>query len=285
MKKWNLIIDVAECENCNNCVLAAKDELVGNDFPGYSAPHAPQGTGVIRIDRTTRGVAPIVDAAYLPRMCNHCDDAPCMKADASYGGQAITKRKDGIVIIDPVKAKGRRDLVDACPYGSIVWHEELQLPQSWFFDAHLLDSGWREPRCVTVCPTQAIEALQVTDQDMREKSKALGLRTLKPELKTKARVYYRNLNRIDKCFVGGSVTVLLNELCECVADCDVELSQKGQVIANAVTDSFGDFRIDNLSPHSGAFEVSIKHKTWGAAHRSLSLGETSVVLGDIALEV
>ena len=37
MKKWNLIIDVALCEGCHNCSLAAKDEHVGNDFPGYSA--------------------------------------------------------------------------------------------------------------------------------------------------------------------------------------------------------------------------------------------------------
>ena len=33
MKKWNLIVDVALCENCRNCTLAAKDEHVGNDFP------------------------------------------------------------------------------------------------------------------------------------------------------------------------------------------------------------------------------------------------------------
>ena len=46
-----MIIDVARCENCNNCLLATKDELVGNDFPGYSAPHAPQGRGVLRIER------------------------------------------------------------------------------------------------------------------------------------------------------------------------------------------------------------------------------------------
>ncbi len=32
MKKWNLIIDVALCENCNNCVLSTKDEQVGNDW-------------------------------------------------------------------------------------------------------------------------------------------------------------------------------------------------------------------------------------------------------------
>ena len=37
MKKWNMVIDVALCHDCNNCFLADKDEFVGNDFPGYSA--------------------------------------------------------------------------------------------------------------------------------------------------------------------------------------------------------------------------------------------------------
>ena len=44
----------------------------------------------------------MIDIAYVPTMCNHCDDAPCIKA-AQNG--AIAKREDGIVIIDPVKAK------------------------------------------------------------------------------------------------------------------------------------------------------------------------------------
>jgi Fe-S-cluster-containing dehydrogenase component len=117
------------------CALAAKDEHVGNDFPGYSAPHAALGNSVIKI----RGSGGMVDAAYLPTKCNHCDRAPCLKAGADG---SVRKRADGIVIIDPVKAKGRRNLVEACPYGAIVWNEEQQLPQTWIFDAHLLDQGW-----------------------------------------------------------------------------------------------------------------------------------------------
>jgi nitrate reductase beta subunit len=38
---------------------------------------------------------------------------------AKYPDQ-ISKRKDGIVIIDPDKAKGNKDMVGACPYGAIV---------------------------------------------------------------------------------------------------------------------------------------------------------------------
>ena len=214
-KCWNLVIDVPLCENCNNCVLASKDELVGNTFPGYTAPHSPHGPGVVRIRRKVRGQAPMVDAAYIPVLCNHCDDAPCIRA---AGSDVIHKRDDGIVIIDPIHAKGRRDLVDACPYGAIVWNEAEQLPQNWFFDAHLLDSGWPEPRIASVCPTRAIEAVKVSDNEMADRVTREGLRTLNPEWNTRARVYYRHLERFDSCFIGGGVSTAIDGKIECVSE-------------------------------------------------------------------
>lgn len=280
MDGWNLIIDVAKCENCNNCVLSAKDELVGNDFPGYSAPHAAQGPGVIRIDRKTRGKAPMVDAAYVPRLCNHCDDAPCAKAGADG---AVKKRPDGIVIIDPVRAKGRRDLVDTCPYGAIVWNEAQQLPQHWFFDAHLLDAGWAAPRCVGVCPTQAIEAVKTSDATMAERVQREGLRPLRPELGTRPRVHYKHLERFDHVFIGGSVTTQVAGRCECAAGAAVELHHQGVVAHRTSTDAFGDFKFDALAPGSGDYEVRIHHATQGAASRTVTLAADSVALGDIAL--
>ena len=157
MKKWNLIVDVAECTNCNLCTLAAMDEYVGNEFPGYSAPMPKHGHKWINILQKERGQVPAVDIAYVPTMCNHCDDAPCI----AKGGGAVKKRDDGIVLIDPDKAKGRKDLVEACPYGHIWWNEELQLPQAWTFDAHLIDGGWRQTRGQQSCPTGAMRAICV----------------------------------------------------------------------------------------------------------------------------
>src|SRR5450631_2765016 len=119
MKKWNLIVDVAECHNCNNCFLTCQDEYVDNDIPGYSAPQPQHGHKWINILTTERGRYPIVDVAHVPVMCNHCDRAPCVAA----GRGAVKKRDDGIVIIDPQRAAGRKDLVDACPYGAIWWNE------------------------------------------------------------------------------------------------------------------------------------------------------------------
>ncbi len=110
MKKWNLVIDLALCHDCNDCFLADKDEFVGNDFPPYSAAQPWHGHRWMNIERGERGQYPIVQTAYLPLPCQHCDDAPCLTADG-----AVYKREDGLVIIDPVKAKGRKEIVDELP--------------------------------------------------------------------------------------------------------------------------------------------------------------------------
>lgn len=282
MSQWNLIIDVARCENCNNCVLANKDEYVGNDFPGYSAPHALHGPGTIQIHRRVRGEGHMVDAAYLPTMCNHCDDAPCMKA-ADPG--VITKRADGIVIIDPVKAKGRKDLVQACPYGAIVWNDQTLLPQNWIFDAHLLDQGWKEPRCAQSCPTDAIQAVKADAAGMARLAEEQQLEVLKPELKARPRVYYRNLHRYTKHFVGGSVVASVKGVRDCVQGAKVTLQAGGRTVQETTTDTFGDFKFDGLDAASGSasrYQVRVTHPQFGTAAVEATAGQTCV-LGEIEL--
>ena len=90
MRKWNLIIDVAECTNCQLCALSAMDEYVGNEWQGVAAPMPRNGHRWIDIKQKERGQAPMIDIAYVPTMCNQCDDAPCV----AKGGGAIKKRDD-----------------------------------------------------------------------------------------------------------------------------------------------------------------------------------------------
>ena len=54
-KKWNMIVDIARCDNCRNCFLATKDEHIGNEFPGYSAPQPERGHSWVDIKRRERG--------------------------------------------------------------------------------------------------------------------------------------------------------------------------------------------------------------------------------------
>jgi Fe-S-cluster-containing dehydrogenase component len=257
MKKWYLVIDVEKCENCNNCFLSCKDEYVGNDWPGYSASQPSQGPSWIRIERKERGQYPFIDVAYLPVPCMHCDDAPCMNA-AKDG--AIYKRPDGIVIIDPVKAKGQKNLLNACPYGAICWNEELNLPQKCTLCAHLLDDGWKRTRCVQACPTGALDIRHIEDNEMQEAIKTDKLEVYQPGYKTHPRVYYKNLYRFTRCFVGGSVALRLNGKEECAEGAKVTLlNADGERIRECVTDNYGDFKFDNLEENSGNYTLLLTY--------------------------
>lgn len=279
MNKWHLIIDIDRCNNCNNCTMATKDEYVGNDFPGYAAAQPDAGHEWITIDRHIRGSGAMVDVAYVPRTCNHCDNAPCVAA----GRGAVTQRPDGIVIIDPVKAKGRKDLVDSCPYGAIWWNEAAQLPQQWIFDAHLLDAGWKEPRCAQACPSGALTALKTSDAEMQAMAKAQHLEVLRPELQTGARVYYRGLARTRDCFLGGNVSAAgaPGEV-DNVEGALVELSLDGSAVIQARTDCFGDFKIDGLRGGGRAYRLHVRHPTLGEA-RAEGVLQTSDYIGTLAL--
>ena len=278
MKKWNMIIDVAECTNCNLCTLAAMDEYVDNDWPGYSAPMPKHGHKWINILQKERGQAPMIDVAYVPTMCNHCEDAPCV----AKGGGAVKKRDDGIVLIDPVRAKGRQDLVDACPYGHIWWNEELKVPQAWPFDAHLLDQGWSQTRGQLSCPTGAMRAIRVDDDEMQHMAREQKLEVMRPELNTRPRVYYRNLWRYSKCFIGGTISAKTGDRVDCVEGAKVRLLKDKLVVAETTSDNYGDFRFDRLDENSGAYflEISAERRTKKVIEAKLG---ASINIGEIRL--
>lgn len=279
MKKWNLIIDVAECTNCNLCTLATMDEHVGNDWPGYSAAMPRHGHKWINILSRERGQGTMIDIAYVPTMCNHCDDAPCVTA--AEGG-AVKKRRDGIVLIDPERARGQRQIVDACPYGHVWWNEEREIPQAWTFDAHLLDQGWKKPRGAHSCPTGAMQAVCLEDSEMRTMVERDGLEVLGEAHGTRPRVYYRNLYRYRTCFIGGSVSSESAGRVDCVAGARVTLEKDGERIGEAVTDTYGDFKFDRLDADSGAYTVSIEADGMSAKSVDVSLVD-SINLGEIRL--
>ncbi|MPY68700.1 MAG: oxidoreductase [Alphaproteobacteria bacterium] len=279
MKKWNMVIDVAACTNCNLCTLATMDEYIGNDWSPYAAPMPKHGHKWIRIQQKERGSVPFIDMAYVPAMCNHCDDAPCVQK-AENG--AVTQREDGIVLIDPDKAKGQKHLVDACPYGHIWWNEELQTPQAWPFDAHLIDQGWKQTRGAQSCPTAAMKVYCLEDAEIQRMVADDGLEVLNPEFGTRPRIWYRNLWRYTTAFIGGSVSAEAGGLVDCVEGAKVTLTKDSAKQAEAVTDIYGDFKFDRLPEDSGAYTVEIEAQGHPKKTVEATLGE-SVYLGEIRL--
>jgi Fe-S-cluster-containing dehydrogenase component len=293
MKQWYKVIDVALCHDCNNCFMACKDEYVGNDWPGYTAAQPRHGHRWVDILRRERGQYARNDVAYLPVPCQHCEIAPCEEA----GKGAVTRRPDGIVMIDMEKAKGDKALVDSCPYGAIWWNEEANIGQKCILCAHLLDDPAWTPhttRCVHTCPTDAMKTYFIEPAEVEKMAAAEGWEVYKPELGTKPHTLYKNLYRFTKNFIAAGV--LVNG--ECFENATVTLHSKEggiactlsgagvancqdtSVLATRVTNCFGDFKFDGLKNGEYTVEVDAGGRKYSAA---VSIKDESLNLGFIKL--
>jgi Fe-S-cluster-containing dehydrogenase component len=275
MRTWHLVIDIARCHDCNDCFLADKDEFVDNDFPPYSAAQPWHGHRWMNIERGERGRHPFVQTRYLPKPCMHCDEAPCLTADG-----AVYKRDDGLVIIDPEKAIGRREIVHSCPYGVIFWNDEKQLAQKCTGCAHLLDAGWTETRCSQVCPTGAIRLVMAEESEMAELAKAEGLEVYRPELGSKPRVYYGDLHRWTKAFVAAAVAFADSD--ECAEGVRATVTLDGRSVGEATSDNYGTVLIDRIEP-GPEYTLTLEAKGYASVSMPVKV-EESVTLGTLFLQ-
>ncbi len=274
LARYGLVIDVNKCSGCYNCYLACRDEYCGNDYPPYSLAQPYTGHFWMRQIERERGKYPKVKVAYTPLPCMHCDDALCIKA--AHDG-AVYRRPDGIVIIDPEKSKGQKNLLSACPYRVIYWNEEKNIPQKCTLCAHLLDAGWKEPRCVEACPTSALTFGDLDDPNSEVSKLAVSGKAeiLHPEYEMKEKVTYIGL---PKRFVAGSV--VLGDKDECAENVSVTLTGEGER-KTVKTDNYGDFEFEGL-PEDKEYSVKIECPGYKPEEFSVKT-KVDVYLGDIIL--
>lgn len=241
-----LLVDPARCLQCSNCWVSCKDEHCDNDWSPIAAPQGPHQWWIKVLEHEAASGARM-KLERTPVMCQQCANASCM---AVCPVDAIYRRDDGIVIIDPTKCTACGACNDACPYGAIYTNEESGLSQKCTMCAHLLDAGWKQPRCVTACPNDVLQ--WVDTDDLTEENLYAPLEQYKAETGNDPRVYYVNL---PKPFVRG-------EVCSPAGDASiagVKVTATHQITGASytdVTDSFGEFDVAGLKPgfYTVAFE-------------------------------
>ena len=211
-----MVIDLAKCIGCDACSVACKVE---NSVPEdiWWAPVLHREVGKF----------PKASVQFLPTLCMHCEDPPCVK---SCPTKAIGQRDDGSVLIDEGKCTGSRSCVSACPYNAIsIWEmkaassiKEYQTPvslmaeqkhkigsaQKCTFCSHRMDQAkaqhltpgvdrFATPACVITCPANCRIFGNVEDDSsppskyMRDAEKdGRTVFVLRPEAKTKPKVAY-----------------------------------------------------------------------------------------------
>ena len=262
------LIDMTKCVGCHDCQIGCKDEHCEQAWMPYAEAQPEVGHFWLKLKQEERGAHSHVMVSYMPTMCNHCGNAPCMAA-AKDG--AVYRRDDGLVLIDPVKAKGQRQIVDACPYHAVYWNETLNIPQKCTGCAHLLDdadSPIRVPRCVDNCHVDVILFGEEDQLDLE------GAEVLHPEWGTQPRVFYKGL---PKKFIAA--TVFDPQAQEIVSSAKVTaVCDEGSF--ETVTDDWGDFWLRDLP--EADFDVTIE-KDGKAVTMKVSTKDKDQGLPDIAL--
>lgn len=162
MKKYSLIIDHESCWGCQACEVACKQENL-----------AAGGIKLITVlEDGPKMVDGKLDFVFQVNVCRHCDDPPCAEACPE---EAITKREDGIVVLDDKKCNGCQACIDACPYGSIAFDMDKGIAQKCNLCHHRVDNGLFPACADNVCLAHCIYFGEPDDIQQQIKEKHMFL--------------------------------------------------------------------------------------------------------------
>ena len=152
-KQLAFYFDASACANCKACQIACQDK---NRLPAYLRwrrvlqygggdwlPHPYQ----------QRVMVNTVFSYSLSIACMHCETPLC--ADVCPTA-AISKRDDGVVLLDTTKCIGCRYCEWACPYGATQFNEELGVITKCDFCQDFLAQG-QNPACVDACVMRCLD--------------------------------------------------------------------------------------------------------------------------------
>lgn len=220
--RWGFLIDLRRCTGCNSCSVSCKTE--------YDVRLGVFRNGVV--DHET-GSYPNTQRRFVPWMCNHCKNPPCLAgcpvdpvkasltfpsgAKAEYWARATYQRPDGLVLVDQERCVGCGACVSLCPYqaryldrGKQAGGDTARPPAdkcSMCF--HRLEEGV-VPACVNTCPAEARLIGNVNDpnSDISQRIQAAGANNVATLLEsggTEPVVYYIGLDQqeLDAAYIQG----------------------------------------------------------------------------------
>ena len=182
--RWAMVIDLRRCIGCMACVCADKAEF-----------DVPLGVWRTTVQVKNTGKYPNVKKNFMPRLCNHCDNPPCVR---NCPTQATYKHEEGYVLQRYERCIGCRTCMAACPYNArhMLPNNRQRVKIGGVVDKctfchHRVEKGLL-PACVQTCIGRARIFGDINDADS-EVARLVATHTtsvLKAAKGTKPQVYY-----------------------------------------------------------------------------------------------
>ena len=161
--RYGMVIDLRKCVGCNSCTAACKQ-----------ANATPPGIFWSKVLNYESGEYPQARLRFLPMLCMHCQEAPCLEAcptGATYRGDG------GLVLVNDDLCIGCRYCMMACPYEARSYN--YNAPKAYYTGLELTEfeqAGYKghpksaiekcnfcqprlqagqQPACVVTCPSEA----------------------------------------------------------------------------------------------------------------------------------
>ena len=178
MARYAMVMDTRRCIGCQSCTVACR---VNNELPLDMIYNPVTTVGPV-------GVFPNIHMTYLPLICMHCANPPCVECCPTGASQ---QRLDGIVWVDQNKCVGCKACVMACPYGARIPNHEKGVVQKCDFCLERVEAG-KAPWCVKTCHQKAriFGNLDDPSSEVHQLVYREGAVRLLEELGTEPQVYY-----------------------------------------------------------------------------------------------
>jgi Fe-S-cluster-containing dehydrogenase component len=189
-KRYAMVIDLRRCIGCDACMVACKAEF---DVP----------LGVFRtwVPYKVVGTYPNVKKQFLPRLCNHCDDPPCVRACPV---EATFKVEDGGFVLQRYeRCIGCKACMASCPYNARfmlpkhrTYTDITSVVDKCTFCHHRVTQGL-VPACVQTCIGRSRVFGDINDpkSEVSYLVSHMPTQVLRPEQGTKPHVFYIGADR------------------------------------------------------------------------------------------
>ena len=181
-KHFALVIDGERCIGCEACTVACRME---NDTALFWIRVETLGSAHKGVPE---GRFPALRMHFVPHLCRHCEDPACVGACPT---EALYKRDDGPVVLNPAECNGCQACKGVCPYDALRFNPATAKMEKCSLCVHRIDQGLA-PFCVVCCEGQAMHFGDANDPESAvAKMIAGGVSHFDTAADTRLSVYYR----------------------------------------------------------------------------------------------